>query len=340
MEHYKEQVPENMESEQPIPVPHAGEWALIKRELFLGDTSELMPEQPHGIDLMVQNIVEVNPKTGEMTVIEWHTEQKENGEQVKIYKLNSGRTYIVMMMPFLRRPFDEVAQHDFIHLFPRSSLHRMGIGANQVPFYGTNNAIIQEKLAEIFDTYYDGMREGAMPIYIAHPSGVEVESGAPFVQAVIERSRGVSSDAIDAWRERMRSQGAQLHLSEVKEFKAGIVPRLTKEPAKIDIAETLSSENDVYQLKAGQAYIFETQEFLSFSADEIGIAEGSSKSGAMDIYGDALIDAGFKGKVTFLAIPQKDLIVRSGDAIGTVFRVKVPSTPMPYQGSYQEESTR
>lgn len=318
------------------PIPRAEEWEIIKRELFTGKEPESMEAQPHGIDLRAENFAEINQKSeGIERIIA--LEKPQTAKTPLIIHLEPGREYFALLSPPLRISPDKT--NFFLRLFPKSSLLRAGIAAEESSFRGSGSKKEQLEIGSFFDKYRDGL-QGAFRIRITNPNGVEVEIGAPFVQIIPERMpndpalRQVAEAQELFLKEHGGKKKMPLHLGAALRFLPKC-PRLAKERAdhRLDVTEEIRPEENHWRLKKGQPYILRTEETVVLSAHELGFAKGSV-SGA-DAYGDALVDAGYKGALIFLTVPKKDITVRVGEKIADFLKINVPTTKKPYQREWK-----
>ncbi|MBI2036842.1 MAG: hypothetical protein HYT14_00580 [Candidatus Liptonbacteria bacterium] len=321
-----------------LAIPRSEEWALLKGSLFAARELRELKEQPHGLDLKAAHFVEVDPKSGAPeTILEWKTDEKnaEGKEVPPSVFLRPGKEYFVLLNPLLRESYDR--SKFVLHLLPRSSLLRAGVVAEESTFFGTEDEAIRESLGSWFDAYYDG-RQGAFRIFIANPNGVEVEDLAPVVQVVPER---IPKDEIVARTqeafllEREQEKRTPLFLGGVSEF-LPVRPKIATDPEKsqLKVTQPMASDDTAFHLRKDVPYLLETAEEVSLSAHEVGLTRAFASHENIAAYGDALVDAGYHGKLTYLVIPKEDIVLRRGDAISYLLKVNVPTTSKPYSGHW------
>lgn len=310
------------------------EWRTLKKELFGEKTTEAN-EQPHGIDLAVENIFLAGEETSPAQKLEWEKQPAEKESDAASIRLSPGKTYIFLLTPHLK-PGKEITRLPYrARLFSGSSLFRIGIAAKSSLFSG--DALDNPEIQEFSSDYREG-RQAAFRITILNPNGAVIEKNAPVVQMVFEKSPGNAFLRLAEEQERFAETHAhekeeELHLGDAFIF-SGQTPRLgkTKEHDKINVTAPLVDEGVTYFLKSGMPYLLRTEETVTFLVDQFGTTHGSIPEAR--VYCDSVIDAGYQGKLTYLVIPKKDMMLKPGDTIAAILRDHVPGTKEPYRGKW------
>lgn len=322
------------EFERYSPLVKKEEWRMLKEELF-GDKAVEAHEQPHGIDLAVENIFLVGErKASAMQKLDWQKESGVEESDTENIWLSPGTTYVLLLGPRLK-PGKEITHIPYkARLFSRSSLFRIGIASESSPFDGT--ALGSEETKKSFSPGYEDGRQAAFRITVLNPNGAVIEKNAPAVQMVFEKSPGDTFARIAKEQKRFAETHAhekeeELHLGDAFMF-ANQTPRLgkTKKRDKIDVTEPLTAKDGEYSLRGGTPYLLRTAETVTFLPNQFGVTHGSVKEAS--IYCDSVIDAGYRGRLTYLVVPKKDMILKQGDAIAAALRDHVPGTKEPYRG--------
>jgi len=321
-----------------LAIPRREEWTFLKGSLFAARELQELKEQPHGLDLMAAHFVEVDSKTGAPeTILEWKKSEKnaEGKEALSSVFLRPGKEYFVLLNPPLRESYDR--SKFALHLLPRSSLLRAGIAAEESTFYGTEDEATREGLGSLFDAYYDG-RQGAVRIFVANPNGVEVEDRAPIVQVVPERipkDESVAEAQESFLAEREHEKHTALSLGGISEF-LPIRPKIAVDAKQnnLNVTQAVRADGDTFRLRGGTPYLLETAEDVSLSAHEIGLTRALAEHDNVAAYGGALVDAGYKGKLVYLAIPKEDVVLKRGAPISYLLKINVPTTSQPYSGHW------
>lgn len=322
-----------------LALPPYQRWRLLKGSLFAAKELRELKEQPHGLDLMVMHFVEIDEKSGRPgKIMEAHKSEKTEGAP-EIFQLEHGKEYFAMLWPPLRVSYDKLRYN--LHLLPKSSLHRMGVAARETPCYDPEDNAAED-LSQWFDYFYDG-RQAALRILVANPNGVEIERLAPIVQVVPEREpsrhpdmQRLSEQQEKFLLEREKEKREPLHLGEMAEFKEE-KPHLATDKIRdrLNVTEPMASDSGAYRLKKGRPYLMRTQETVSLSAHQIGLTSAFLEREDITAFGDALVDAGYNGGLTYLVIPKRDMELRAGEEISYLLRINVPETEAPYRGQWK-----
>lgn len=320
-----------------LALPTREKWELLKSTLFAAEDLHEIKEQPHGVDLLLQNLVEiVGQNLG--NIITPDAPEKEKSQLS--FHLPYGKEYFAILYPPIRMPYrwTEYA----LHLMPRSSLMRAGILAQESDFYGTKDQNQMNELGERFDYYEDG-RQGAIKIKVLNPNGVTIEQGAPLIQMIAEPLPSGQSDIEKITREQTRflseresEKKESLCLGEVREF-LSLTPHIAsnQKENKLEVTAPLKKIEGRYSLRKGVPYLFRTKETITLTNHEIAFTHGTKENENLLISGDSLIDAGYHGGLTYLAISQKDMIIDEGEVISYLFKINVPTTQKPYHGQWK-----
>lgn len=324
------------------PILKSEEIATIKRTLFeQTPTESTTKEGGHGIDLLASNFMEVDANGNIVSGPDWFKENPLDEFEPRKAVLEYGKSYYALIEPVLQTPY--IWSKYIFYILPKSTLHRVGIAACESPFYGTEDEYQKNQLGITSEAYEDG-RQAAIKILVLNPNGVEVEEFAPFVQMVIERlpEKKAKESVTEQNRfaaERWPEKREPLHLGAVSEFLPQ-KPRITKDPQKsiIDVTKPIKPDEEIYRVRKNTPYVIHTKESLVVSPGETGVTRAfPEEEKPIRTFGDALVDAGYHGKLTFLIMPKEDLTLRIGDPIGYFSRIHVPPTDKSYQGRYQEK---
>lgn len=322
-----------------VAIPPRERWSLLKEVLFADKGLKELREQPHGLDLLVMNFVEINTQTGRPGKIVESRRITEAENMPEVFDLEYGKEYFAMLWPPLRTSYDKLGYD--LHLLPKSSLHRIGVASRETPCYDPEDDVAED-LAQWFDYFYDG-RQAAFRIFVANPKGVGIERLAPLVQVIPERIPSRRPDVQKTSEgqeqllvEREKEKREPLHLGEMAEF-TDKKPRLATDKIRdrLDVTEPMTPNNGVFRLEKRRPYLMRTQETISLSAHEIGLTSAFLEREDLTAFGDALVDAGYNGGLTYLVIPKRDMELRAGDEISYLLRINVPRTEMPYSGQWK-----
>lgn len=320
-----------------LSLPTREKWESLKHELFSADELYEVKKQPHGIDLLLQNLVEIGGQNlGDIIM----TENPKEGTARPSFHLPYGKEFFAVLYPPIKRPYRW--QEFALHLLPRSSLIRAGILARESDFYGTENQELMNQLGERFDYYEDG-RQAAIRIKVLNPNGVTIEQGAPIVQIIVKPlpanrpdAQRVAQEQTRFLRERESEKRQPLHLGEVREFLSR-APHIAsnQEENKLDVTAPLNAPGGRYALRQGVPCLFRTKEAVKLTNHEVAFTQGTRENADITIVGDSLVDAGYEGQLTYLAIPQKDMTIEAGEVISYLFKAGVPTTQEPYKGRWR-----
>jgi deoxycytidine triphosphate deaminase len=333
-------------SDKREPVANAEDLARIKRELLIGINIESLVEQPHGIDFDVYNIITM--ESGKPESIQCQEKTGEDGEKYYVAKLEAGKEYVIGIEPHLKIPWEEINYR--LVLFPRSSLLRAGIECWPESFSGGLYGKEQKALGRLPSERprkrgsYETGRHTTYRIKILNPNGVEIEANTPIVQVLFrskhidatKTSQGMSEETGD----NLTGNRESLHLGQVLRFNQ-YRPHLSKNRKRqqLNVTEPLESTTGNYLLRRGVPYLLRTEETVALSDHEIGTTQGLLRQPRFSIEehanGSALVDAGYTGKLTYLIVPKKDIVLKEGEKIAVLLKTPVPATRKTYHGQWK-----
>lgn len=332
-------------------ITHALPYQELNKVLrdFLENASEIGEPQPHGFDLPVERILDLGLRSedwrryraDESFLEEVHFNAKTGKGQPELFvaDLKPNHVYCALLSAKLKEKFTDAPYS--LTLFPKSTLLRVGADAFLSTMHSFYTLQLDEGEIKKIAPNFEKDKSLTFVFDVKNPNGLEIEKGAKIVQAVLEKRIAMPlSFYDDVW---MKSD-KKLTLGKVFKFNDS-KPFIAKDRLNenVNVLVPLRKRDGKWRLQSRTPYFFQSNEKVSLPEHVralcrgglVGIPEGTSHFMENIVCSmPALVDAGYRGPLHYLAMPGKDTSLESGHELTKVIVQKVPMTEKPYRGRW------